>query len=100
MDRARLFGQEQEVSSVLQRSLLPQEMTQTPGFAVAARYQPGAEHLEVGGDWYEVIALGPHRLAIAIGDVVGRGLDAAAAMGQLRSALRALALQKLGRRPS
>lgn len=96
MDRARLFGQEQEVSSVLQRSLLPQEMTQTPGFAVAARYQPGAEHLEVGGDWYEVIALGPHRLAIAIGDVVGRGLDAAAAMGQLRSALRALALQKLG----
>ena len=83
MDRARLFGQEQEVSSVLQRSLLPQEMTQTPGFAVAARYQPGAEHLEVGGDWYEVIALGPHRLAIAIGDVVGRGLDAAAAMGQL-----------------
>jgi serine/threonine-protein kinase RsbW len=96
MDRARLFGQEQEVSSVLQRSLLPQEMTQTPGFAVAARYQPGAEHLEVGGDWYEVIALGPHRLALAIGDVVGRGLDAAAAMGQLRSALRALALQKLG----
>jgi serine/threonine-protein kinase RsbW len=96
MDRARLFSQEREVAKVLQRSLLPQEMTQTPGFAVAARYQPGAEHLEVGGDWYEVIALGPHRLAIAIGDVVGRGLDAAAAMGQLRSALRALALQSLG----
>ena len=96
MDRARLFGQEQEVSSVLQRSLLPQETTQTPGFAVAARYQPGAEHLEVGGDWYEVIALAPHLLAIAIGDVVGRGLQAAAAMGQLRSALRALALQGLG----
>jgi serine/threonine-protein kinase RsbW len=96
MDRARLFGQEQEVASVLQRSLLPRDLTQTPAFTVAARYQPGAEHLEVGGDWYEVISLTPHRLAIAIGDVVGRGLEAAAAMGQLRSALRALALQDLG----
>ena len=96
MDRARLFGQEQEVASVLQRSLLPRDLTQTPAFTVAARYQPGAEHLEVGGDWYEVIELTPHRLAIAIGDVVGRGLEAAAAMGQLRSALRALALQELG----
>ena len=96
LDRARLFVQEQQVARVLQRSLLPREVTQTPAFSVVARYEAGAAHLEVGGDWYDVIALSPNRLAIAIGDVVGRGLDAAAAMGQLRSALRALALQGLG----
>ncbi|MEP6757875.1 MAG: GAF domain-containing protein [Actinomycetota bacterium] len=96
LDRARLFVQEQEVARVLQRSLLPRELTQTPAFSVSARYEPGAANLEVGGDWYDVIALSPNRLAIAIGDVVGRGLEAAAAMGQLRSALRALALQNLG----
>jgi serine/threonine-protein kinase RsbW len=96
LDRARLFVQEQEVARALQRSLMPRSITQSPAFSVAARYEPGAPHLEVGGDWYDVIALSPNRLAIAIGDVVGRGLDAAAAMGQLRSALRALAMQGLG----
>jgi serine/threonine-protein kinase RsbW len=95
LDRARLFVQEQEVARVLQRSLLPRTITETPAFSVAVRYEAGAAHLEVGGDWYDVIALTPNRLAIAIGDVVGRGLDAAAAMGQLRSALRSLALQGL-----
>jgi GAF domain-containing protein/anti-sigma regulatory factor (Ser/Thr protein kinase) len=93
MDRALLFAREHEVARVLQDSLLPtgQHATSSP-FEVATRYQPGAEHLEVGGDWYEVVALADGRLGIAVGDVVGRGLNAAAAMGQLRSALRAVAL--------
>jgi serine/threonine-protein kinase RsbW len=96
MDRARLFAMEHEVALVLQESLLPPSQTASPTFEVATRYQPGAEHLEVGGDWFEVVHLDGDRLAIAVGDVVGRGLNAAAAMGQLRSAVRALALQNLG----
>ncbi|HEX6844342.1 MAG TPA: SpoIIE family protein phosphatase, partial [Actinomycetota bacterium] len=96
MDRARLFAMEHEVARVLQESLLPPSQTATPAFEVATRYQAGADHLEVGGDWFEVVHLDGDRLAIAVGDVVGRGLNAAAAMGQLRSAVRALALQNLG----
>ena len=61
-----------------------------PGTDVTARYRPGVHELEVGGDWYQVIPLADGRLAFSVGDVVGRGLEAAAAMGQLRSAIAAL----------
>ena len=60
--------------------------------SVATRYRPGTEELDVGGDWYDVIQIGSDRIGVAIGDVVGHGLEAASAMGQLRSALRGLAL--------
>ena len=60
------------------------------GTDVTARYRPGVHELEVGGDWYQVIPLADGRLAFSVGDVVGRGLEAAAAMGQLRSAIAAL----------
>ncbi|MGZ4150786.1 MAG: SpoIIE family protein phosphatase, partial [Actinomycetota bacterium] len=96
MDRARLFAMEHEVARVLQESLLPPAQVESLTFDVSTRYQPGADHLEVGGDWFDVVHLPGDRLGIAVGDVVGRGLDAAAAMGQLRSALRALALQDVG----
>ena len=92
MDRARLFAMEHEVARVLQGSLLPGDQIESEAFAVSTRYQAGADHMEVGGDWFEVVALGGERLGVAVGDVVGRGLQAAAAMGQLRSALRALAI--------
>ena len=61
-----------------------------PGFAV--RYEPAVPPLEIGGDWYDVLPIGDHRIGIVVGDCVGRGLPAAAIMGQLRSSARALLL--------
>ena len=98
LDRARLFAMEHEVARVLQRSLLPRQREEAPTLLVCTRYEAGADHLEVGGDWFEIVSLLGNRIGIAVGDVVGRGLNAAAAMGQMRSALRALALQELGPR--
>jgi hypothetical protein len=80
----------------LQRRLLPQELPEIPGLELAARYLPASSDIGVGGDWYDVIALPDERLGVAIGDVVGKGARAAAYMGELRSALRAYALDGLG----
>ena len=98
LDRARLFEQQREVAETLQRSLLPRERPSIDGLSIATRYRAGAEHLDVGGDWYEVVAVSPDVVGLAIGDVVGRGVEAASTMGQLRSALRALAMQGIGPR--
>ena len=67
-----------------------------PRFEIAALYRPAEAQLEVGGDWYDTFELPDGKVGIVVGDVVGRGLPAAAAMGQLRSAVRALALTGLG----
>lgn len=75
----------------LQRSLLPAAVPCTEELGVAVRYVAGAADTEVGGDWYDVIALGAGRLALVIGDVMGRGVPAAAVMGQLRTAVRTCA---------
>jgi serine phosphatase RsbU (regulator of sigma subunit) len=80
-----------EVSLVLQRALLCAP-PQVAGLQVCVRYRP-AGHDEVGGDWYDVLELGPGRLALTVGDVVGHDINAAAAMGQLRAVLRALAIE-------
>src|SRR5207248_1760612 len=64
-----------------------------PGLAFASRYLPGGAGLDVGGDWYDVVELSGGQLGLTVGDVVGRGLGAAATMGQLRTALRAYALE-------
>ena len=93
IDRARRFQQEHETAVTLQRSLLPDRLPDIPGLALAARYLPGAAGTEVGGDWYDVIPLGDGRVAIAMGDVVGRGIQAASLMGQLRNGLRAYAIE-------
>jgi serine phosphatase RsbU (regulator of sigma subunit) len=81
-----------EVAATLQRSLLPDSLPQIPDVALAARYVPAAAHLEVGGDWYDVMQLGNGLIGLAIGDVAGHGLQAAATMGQLRMAVRAYAV--------
>lgn len=81
----------QETAVTLQRSLLPQELEQPDDLRVAATYQPGGTDAAVGGDWYDVITLGAGRTALVIGDVMGRGVRAAAVMGQLRTAVRAYA---------
>jgi len=86
------------VAETLQRSLLPEQLPELPGLAVAARYLPGSADAEVGGDWYDVIGLRDGQAGIAIGDVVGHGLDAASRMARLQNAMRAYALE--GLRPS
>ena len=80
-----------EAAVTLQRSLLPQKLEQPDDLRVAATYQPGGPDAAVGGDWYDVITLGGGRTALVIGDVMGRGMRAAAVMGQLRTAVRAYA---------
>src|SRR2546423_4842679 len=70
----------------------PDKMPTVPGLRLAARYLPGGAGLEVGGDWYDVFPLAGGRLGLVMGDVAGRGVKAASSMGQLRSALRAYAL--------
>jgi serine phosphatase RsbU (regulator of sigma subunit) len=83
---------EQEVALELQRGLLAGALREGEGIEIGVAYRPADKGLEVGGDWYDAFWLEPgESLGIAVGDVVGRGLGAAATMGQLRSALRALA---------
>ncbi|MCN9243219.1 SpoIIE family protein phosphatase [Streptomyces sp. RY43-2] len=91
-ERLRASEREQRETAVtLQRSLLPQELEQPDDLRIAATYQPGGTEAAVGGDWYDVITLGGGRTALVIGDVMGRGVRAAAVMGQLRTAVRAYA---------
>jgi PAS domain S-box-containing protein len=97
VDNARLYQQEHQVAEQLQRSLLPQLPT-VPGLDVAARYLPGVREARVGGDWYDVFPLPDGAVGIAVGDVMGHDLTAAASMGQLRSVLRSYAWQ--GARPA
>ncbi|HZI90568.1 MAG TPA: SpoIIE family protein phosphatase [Thermoleophilaceae bacterium] len=89
IEHAQLYARELDVAETLQRSLLPASLPHVAGLDLAARYLPGGE---VGGDWYDVIPLADDGVMLAVGDVVGHGLQAASLMGQLRHALRALAL--------
>jgi serine phosphatase RsbU (regulator of sigma subunit) len=91
LERARLHAQTRDVALALQRSLLGELPAPDPRFEIASLYQPAVRHLEVGGDWHDVVTLPGGAIAFVVGDVVGRGLPAATAMGQLRSAVRALA---------
>ncbi|HZI97440.1 MAG TPA: SpoIIE family protein phosphatase [Actinomycetales bacterium] len=95
IENTRLYERERDVAVALQRSLLPQAMPPAPGLVVASRYLPGADGTEVGGDWYDVIELPDRCTGLVIGDVLGRGVRAAAVMGQLRAVLRAYALEGL-----
>jgi serine/threonine-protein kinase RsbW len=91
LSNARLTEQEREISRQLQHAMLPHQIRAPAGVVVRARYEAGHERLDVGGDWYEAITLPGERVALCVGDVVGHGVRAAAAMGQLRSAVVALA---------
>jgi PAS domain S-box-containing protein len=91
LDNARLYDREREGALMLQRSLLPQHVPAPPGVRVAYRYVPGSSGAEVGGDWFDVIPLVGGRVAFVVGDVMGHGLQAAATMGRLRTAVRTLA---------
>jgi PAS domain S-box-containing protein len=97
-DNARLYRHEHTVAETLQRSFLPGRLPQLAGIELAARYLPGSATVDVGGDWYDALRRPDGALVLVMGDVAGRGLRAASAMGQLRNAVRAYALE--GRSPA
>lgn len=87
---ARLYEQQHLLAEALQRSMLP-EQPAVPGLDVWSYYVPSGDHAQVGGDWFDVMAPGPDAVGLVVGDVVGHDIEAAAAMGQLRSVVRAYA---------
>ncbi|WP_242890014.1 SpoIIE family protein phosphatase [Actinomadura litoris] len=91
IDNARLFSRERATALALQRSLLPNRLSAPSSVEVRHRYLPGSKLVEVGGDWYESIALPGARVALIVGDVAGHGVRAAVTMGRLRTALHTLA---------
>jgi PAS domain S-box-containing protein len=86
----RLYEQQRHVALTLQRALMGSP-PKVPGLATAGRYLPATRGAGVGGDWFDLIPLGAGRIGVLIGDVMGRGLEAATVMGQLRSAANAVA---------
>jgi len=92
VERAGLYEREHTTAETLQRSLLPDRLPSVPGLILTASYLPVTRNMEIGGDWYDAFRLADQRLAVAVGDVMGKGLTAAAGMGRVRNALRALAL--------
>jgi serine/threonine-protein kinase RsbW len=96
LENTRLYEQERTVAQTLQHSLLAGDPPSDPRFLVATRYRPAVATLDVGGDWHDTFRIGDGTVAFVVGDVVGRGIEAASAMGQLRSAIRALAVAGLG----
>ena len=92
----RRLGDQHRIAQQLQTSLLPPRLPELPELEFAARYLPAARESAVGGDWYDVIELDRGLVGLAIGDVAGHGVAAATLMGELRSALRAYALDGNG----
>jgi serine phosphatase RsbU (regulator of sigma subunit)/anti-sigma regulatory factor (Ser/Thr protein kinase)/transcriptional regulator with GAF, ATPase, and Fis domain len=95
LERARHFESERSIAETLQRSVLPVALPRLAGAQIAARYLPGTLEVDVGGDWFDAIELSDGRVGLIVGDVVGKGVQAAASMGQLRNALRAISIERL-----
>ena len=92
IDNSMLFRREHEAAVALQRSLLPESLPQLAGVEFAGRYEPAAPEIEVGGDWYDVVAVSEDTVALTIGDIAGRGIKAATVMGRVATSLRAYVL--------
>ncbi|WP_062349171.1 SpoIIE family protein phosphatase [Herbidospora yilanensis] len=92
VERATLFEREHRTAETLQRSLLPERLPVVRGLVLAQRFRSGSRHVQVGGDWYDAFVLQDGRVAAVVGDVMGKGVKAAAGMGRIRNAMRALAL--------
>ncbi len=84
-----LYGEQRSIAQTLQRALLPAFNPEIPGLDIASRYVAGAEGVDIGGDWYSIIRRGEHEVCFVVGDVSGRGIDAAAVMARLRFTIRA-----------
>jgi serine phosphatase RsbU (regulator of sigma subunit) len=95
LDNARRYNRERATALTLQRSLLPTGLSAPSSVEVRHRYLPGNQLIEVGGDWYESIALPGARVALVVGDVAGHGVRAAVTMGRLRTAIQMLAMLEL-----
>jgi serine phosphatase RsbU (regulator of sigma subunit)/anti-sigma regulatory factor (Ser/Thr protein kinase) len=95
LDRAGHFESEQTIAETLQRSVLPVSLPRIEGVQLAARYLAGTAELDVGGDWFDAVTLPDGRVGLVVGDVVGKGVQAAATMAQLRNALRAFSLDRM-----
>ncbi|MFJ6563849.1 SpoIIE family protein phosphatase [Streptomyces sp. NPDC091412] len=91
IEKAAALENQYEIARTLQSSLLPQQLPEHSAVSAASRYLPAAPRAGVGGDWFDVIGLSGARVALVVGDVVGHGIHAAAAMGRLRTAVRTLA---------
>ncbi|MFE1414188.1 SpoIIE family protein phosphatase [Streptomyces sp. NPDC058746] len=98
VDNARWYQHQRHTALALQRHLLPQHPPSAVGLDIAYRYQPAGAADETGGDWFDVVPLAEERTALVVGDVMGSGINAAATMGQLRTAARTLA--RLGLEPA
>jgi serine phosphatase RsbU (regulator of sigma subunit)/anti-sigma regulatory factor (Ser/Thr protein kinase) len=95
MDSARRYSRERATALTLQRSMLPTGLSAPASVEVRHRYLPGSKLIEVGGDWYESIALPGGRVALVVGDVAGHGVRAAVTMGRLRTAIKTLTMLEL-----
>ena len=95
LERASQYEVEQTIAETLQRSVLPSSLPRVDGVELAARYLPGSAQLDVGGDWFDALQLPDGKLALVVGDVVGKGVQAAASMAQLRNAIRAFSVDRL-----
>jgi serine phosphatase RsbU (regulator of sigma subunit)/CheY-like chemotaxis protein/anti-sigma regulatory factor (Ser/Thr protein kinase) len=93
IDHVRRFADGRRLVETLQRTLLPERLPLHPRIQMAARYMPSGLAPQIGGDWYDAVALDGDRTAVMIGDVVGHGIRAATTMGELRNALRAFAIE-------
>ncbi|HYF26264.1 MAG TPA: PAS domain-containing protein, partial [Baekduia sp.] len=89
---AEQVRQERQAAERLQRALLPERSPSVPGLDIALAYLPAGEDVGVGGDWYDVVELGGDEVLLVIGDICGRGMEAAAYMSQVRAAVRAYAV--------
>ncbi|MFF2774221.1 SpoIIE family protein phosphatase [Streptomyces sp. NPDC058052] len=96
MDRALLYDAKHDLAHGLQQALLPVTLPRVPRLAVAARYLPAAHGIDIGGDFYDLIRLGDTSVAAVIGDVQGHNINAAALMGQVRTAVHATAGSRPG----
>ncbi|MGQ0519692.1 MAG: SpoIIE family protein phosphatase [Actinomycetota bacterium] len=95
IENAERYEHEHRIAETLQRSLLPDAIPHVPDLEIDPYYRPGSAGTQVGGDWYDVFPVGDRRVALTVGDVMGRGTRAAALMGQLRTAVRAYAVHGL-----
>jgi serine phosphatase RsbU (regulator of sigma subunit) len=92
-ENERLYAEQRTIAQTLQHALLPEQLPRIAGAEASARYEPGEQGVEIGGDWYDVIPLDDNRVLLVVGDVSGRGLRAAATMASLRYAIHAYAAQ-------
>ncbi|HET9029043.1 MAG TPA: PAS domain-containing protein, partial [Candidatus Aquilonibacter sp.] len=93
IDNARIYERERRVANTFQQAALPRTLPELPGVSLSAFYQPAETEAEIGGDWYDAFMLDQRRLALSIGDVSGKGLDAAVLMSTVRQSIRVAALE-------